>query len=98
VLAEKIKLLFFDNFLISSLLTEGGWSICYLTALYQLQNLLLGRVMLAVQAPTADWKSGGHFAVLNSPLFSVENQGKPQEVHQVSGRNLRKDIAVTVYD
>jgi len=60
--------------------------------------MLTGRVMLAVHAPTGDWKTGGHSAVLNSPLFSVENQGKPQQVHQVSGQDLRKDIPVTVYD
>lgn len=35
--------------------------------------------MLAVQASTGDWKRG-HSAVLNSPIFSVENQVKPQQV------------------
>jgi len=50
--------------------------------------------MLAADAPSADWKRGGHSVVLNSSLFSVENQGKPQQVHQGSGRDLRKDIAV----
>jgi len=48
--------------------------------------------MLDVESSTADWKRGRHSAVLNSPLFSVENQRKPQQVPQVSGRELRKYI------